>query len=202
MKGVAVLCYHHAVDPDTSEHDCDASTHSTESCEASHHPAHTHSSIQSIHGHFVNLNPQSRSDNAPSIALTAAPASNPPASHPCCYNKRDTPVFWDVAVHKHQPTSSALDSSAPDFIIPNIQQMPSGGDALVLDTDHSDWVVKNPDTASTNTFSFRTRILKSGDDAQAAMRKYFTWLLAAYPSDTDWIICIGDMCIETKNKEE
>ncbi|KAJ3132382.1 hypothetical protein HK100_005365 [Physocladia obscura] len=141
--------------------------------------------------------------------MVATPAHCPPQLHPCCFSTKDTPIFWDFAMtftpmaYRNSPTQHHLIQTRRAFSVPNVQQMHSGGDALVLDTEHSDWIVKPSDHQSNqntptmpqqqqqqhfpptvnfvplSSMSFHTNILKSGNTAKLDVAKYFPHLLQA-----------------------
>ncbi|KAI9350920.1 hypothetical protein BDR26DRAFT_851770 [Obelidium mucronatum] len=159
-------------------------------------------------GHFVSLETQEQQQSI--IGFTAALANDPPESHPCCHNHNEKPVFWDLKLVQFANGDEAEEERHFDIV--NVQQL-EGGDALVLDTQHSDWIVKdhahskNTDTIiSKHALSFRTRILKSSEAATRSVQKYFPHLInttaaAEERNQDEWIVCIGEMHLTLDNEE-
>ncbi|KAJ3068980.1 hypothetical protein HDU98_007926 [Podochytrium sp. JEL0797] len=155
----------------------------------------------------------------------------------------ETPVFWDLTIVQHPVDAPCDDSDSEDdddkveehdadpqhecelpvnskrqFFVPNVQQL-EGGDALVLDTEHSEWIVKThhhdhdvdeskacheriPATTSNHSLSFRTNILKSNETALRDVEKYFPHLVdSSDGSENDWIVCIGEMVLVLDDEE-
>ncbi|KAJ3279527.1 hypothetical protein HDU79_000486 [Rhizoclosmatium sp. JEL0117] len=172
-----------------------------------------------LHGHFVSL---STDDASTTFSLSASQAKHPPESHPCCHSMNEAPVFWDITLLKHsvRDEQDTVDDMTQEshikhqhsYSIKNVQQL-EGGDALSLDTEHSDWIVKPHDHSHSHSYavaelesqhslSFRTRILKSNQDAIKDVGKYFPRLLSNdtrqrdQDKNDDWIVCIGEMILE------
>jgi hypothetical protein len=80
----------------------------------------------------------------------------------------DKPMFWKVTLLDYE---RHLEASV------NVQQM-GGGDAIQLDSDYSDWVVKRPtqkngdgEDLAEPELQFTTEILKVDKDAEVHARK-------------------------------
>ncbi|KAI8614327.1 hypothetical protein BC830DRAFT_1127937 [Chytriomyces sp. MP71] len=158
--------------------------------------------LMQMHGHFV---PTSVTVSAPSAPETLTqsvgvpflllPSARPPQPHRCCFTETDAPNFWDASIQL-APLPSGKPRTA---LVANVQQMDAGGDAVVLDSEYSDWIQKAR-LQREDGFTFRTSILKSGCDAALAIRKYFPSLYAygehnEHAGD-DWIVCVGHMTLK------
>ncbi|RKO90939.1 hypothetical protein BDK51DRAFT_43299 [Blyttiomyces helicus] len=78
--------------------------------------------------HFISLT------SSRSLSLLGTPARNPPQLHPCCISPSSPPRFWTVTVADHE--------NDVRFVLENVQEATEGGDAVRLDSEWDDAVVK------------------------------------------------------------